>query len=280
MAKLETYSIKNWTVFGRNRFSPPFKISDSLINEARIVYVVNGSSRLYSAKQYINLNSGDLFIMKADNFINDWKINEDGLETEVIVFQLKSDLLSYLYGDEPPDGLVQSKEKKVVDALAKVSPSPLIKSYFETLRNYLNEASVLNEQIILLKTKEIISLIINLDSQNGIKHIFSSLFQKRDYSFQEVIQKNLYESLNLEDLAFLTNNSLSTFKRKFQSIYGTTPNKYFVSKRLEKAQNLLMASQLNIAEIAYDCGFSDESYFTKTFKKYYNITPTEFRKST
>ena len=85
-----------------------------------------------------------------------------------------------------------------------------------------------------------------------LRGIFSNLFRSSNYEFQEVIQQNLFEDLNLEDLAFLTNLSLSSFKRKFASTYQTTPNKYIVTKRLEKAQNLLKTSELGVAEIAYE----------------------------
>lgn len=203
--QLVTFKVKDWVVFGRTIFQPPHKISDALINEARIVYVVNGESKLYSANQYSELRSGDLLIMKTDNFINNWQMNKDSQLNEVIAFQLNSEFLKHLY--------------------------------------------------------------------------HGNRFNATDYIFQEVIQQNLYEDLNIEDLAFLTGMSLSSFKRKFSSVFGTTPNKYITSKRLEKAQNLLATSQMNIAEIAYECGFSDVGYFSKTFRKYYNGSPSDLRKS-
>ncbi len=90
--------------------------------------------------------------------------------------------------------------------------------------------------------------------------------------------QNIFEDLNTEDLAFLCAMSVSSFKRKFQEVFGTSPNKYITSKRLDKAQSLLRTTTLTISEIAYDCGFSDVSYFSKTFKKYYNSTPSDLRK--
>ncbi len=68
--KLSTYKIKDWIVLGRTLFKPPFKVSDKLINEARIIHVKYGHSNLFSANQYIELKAGDTIIMKSDNFIN------------------------------------------------------------------------------------------------------------------------------------------------------------------------------------------------------------------
>ena len=103
------------------------------------------------------------------------------------------------------------------------------------------------------------------------------MFKANEYKLQEVIQAHLFDDLNLEDLAFLTGLSLSSFKRKFSAVYGTSPNKYIISKRLEKAQLLLRTTDLRISEIAYECGYSDVGYFTKTFQKYYNCSPSNFR---
>ncbi len=278
MPKVDTYKLQNWNVLGCTRFTPPFKISDSLINEARIVHVVNGSSRLYSASQFHNFSSGDTFIMKSDKFVNSWSINEDESETEVIVFQLTSDLLYYLYGTELPEWFSQ-KNNIFVNPVLKISQNQLIDSYFALLRQYLNSPEQISSEIVQIKVRELIALIVQSDSTGEIEQLFGDLFSANEYDFQEVIQKNLFENLKLEDLAFLTGMSLSSFKRKFATIYGISPTKYIVSKRLEEAQTLLNTTDISISDIAYDCGFSDLAYFSKTFKSYYNCSPSELRKT-
>lgn len=275
--KLQTFKIKEWVALGQTFFKPPFKITDTLINEARIVYVVNGHSKLYSANQYTELQSGDLLIMKTDNFINNWFENEDDTLTQVVVFQLTSELLHFLYDNHLPDWFAQ-KETKLENSVEKVPSSILIKSYFESFANYLENPELFNEELIKIKIKELISLMVQADQSGGVKKIFGNLFNSSEFQFQEVVQNNLFEDLNLEDLAFFAGLSLSSFKRKFTTIYGTSPNKYITSKRLEKAQELIQYSKFTISEIAYECGFSDVGYFSKTFKRYYNFSPSDLRK--
>jgi len=55
-----------------------------------------------------------------------------------------------------------------------------------------------------------------------------------------------------------------------------TPVDFIRSVKLEKAKELLQKSDLNIAAIAYETGFSNPNYFTKVFKTCYKITPSEF----
>ncbi len=159
MAKLESYKLQNWTVLGRTRFTPPFKISDTLINEARIVHVVNGSSRLYSASQFHELSNGDTYIMKSDNFVNRWAVNEDGSDNEVIIFQLSSDILYYLYGADLPKWFTQGPSLSSKPVL-KVRQNKLIDTYFTLLREYLNNPEQISNELVQLKVRELIALII------------------------------------------------------------------------------------------------------------------------
>ena len=274
--RLETYKVKEWTVLGRNFFKPPFRVSDALINEARIVYVVNGRSKLYSANEFTELFPGDTLIMKTDNFVNQWLANETDELNQVIVFQLNSALLHHLYEQKIPEWFVHRDDENTSPVI-KPQANPLLNAYFESLQVYLDHSRHLAEGLIQIKAKELIHILAQTDASGTVKNFFGNLFNAREYDFQEVIQKNLFKDLNIENLAFLTGMSLSSFKRKFSSIYGTSPNKYIISKRLDKAQTLLNTTTLTISEIAYDCGFSDVSYFSKTFRKYYNSSPSDIR---
>ena len=273
---LSMYKIKDWVVLGRTYFKPPFKISDNLINEARIVHVVNGRSSLYAANQYTNVQAGDTIIMKSDNFINHWLANDTDELNEVIVFQLTADMLKHIYEDGLPKWL-DNRTDQLTFPIHKQEENAPVQQYYNSLRYYLDHPELISQDLLQLKIKELLYILVKSDSQGDNQRILSSLFENRQYKFQEVILTHLYEPLNLEDLAFLTQLSVSSFKRRFKLIYGTSPNKYFISKRLEKAQQLLRTTDLQVSEVAYDCGFTDVGHFGKTFKKHYHTSPSEFR---
>jgi len=274
--QLDTFKIKDWVVLGRTFFKPPFKVSDTLINEARIVHVVHGHSNLYSANQYVELNAGDTIIMKSDNFINNWSPNDSDQVNEVIVFQLTSEMLKGIYQTQIPEWFLRDQTKQS-SPIQRAEINPLLNDYFKNLRYYLDNSKLISEDLLRIKIQELIHILVKTDSTGSNQKIFGALFNANEYKFQEVIHARLFDDLKLVDLAFLTGLSLSSFKRKFSSIYGTSPNKYFISKRLEKAQLLLRTTDLRISEIAYDCGYSDLGYFTKTFQKHHNCSPTNFR---
>lgn len=88
------------------------------------------------------------------------------------------------------------------------------------------------------------------------------------------------EKLNVENLAGELHLSRSKLYRKIKALIGDTANEFIRKIRLEKAKNILENSEYTISEICYRVGFSSPSYFTKCFKDYFSILPTEVREST
>ena len=84
--------------------------------------------------------------------------------------------------------------------------------------------------------------------------------------------------LSLESVSEIASFSPFHFHRIFKSIVGETLNSYVGRKRLERAAAMLIhKKELNITEIAMQVGFSTNSAFTRAFKKFYNLSPSEFK---
>ncbi|PKH52050.1 hypothetical protein CXF68_15710 [Tenacibaculum sp. Bg11-29] len=155
----------------------------------------------------------------------------------------------------------------------------LVKAYFSYIAKFFEHKNVLSEEILVLKLKEIILLLLQTDEPSNLNIIIRSLFSDKTFSFREVIDSNLYEPLDLQRLAAMTNNSMASFKRKFNKIYDSTPAKYITQKKLEKAQRILAFSLSSIKEVCYECGFTNPSSFSRMFKDQYGYSPTKFRKN-
>lgn len=92
------------------------------------------------------------------------------------------------------------------------------------------------------------------------------------------INENLDQHLTLEDLARECDISPSFLCRLFKQVHGETVFSYLQSQRIQKAKKLLIETNKPIKEVCLSCGFENESYFYRTFKKCQRVTPTDFRR--
>jgi AraC-like DNA-binding protein len=136
---------------------------------------------------------------------------------------------------------------------------------------------LVNEEILILKLKEIILLLSQTSNAEAIQIILSQLFSPTTYTFKQIIEAHLFSQLTIEELAQHNNLSVSSFKREFAKLYNDTPANYIKTKKLEKAAELLSVSNKRISDIAFECGFNDLANFTRSFSEKYNISPTKYR---
>lgn len=93
------------------------------------------------------------------------------------------------------------------------------------------------------------------------------------------IRDNYDSQITLDELSEIADMSPKYFCRAFSAITGKTPIAYLNYYRIECAGELLRLTDSNITEIALSCGFNDMSYFSKQFKRYKNVTPSQYRKT-
>ena len=265
------------TVFGRAQFKPPFKAHSALYDEARFVTIVKGNTKLYVPNNRIDLSSSDSILMKCDNFVNNWLPNEDDQPSEVIVTHFYPEVLQYIYNNNIPSFFTSKSDVKPLPA-EKISSNQMIENFDNSLRFYFDHPNFATEEMLKIKFQELINILLSSDPSGKIKSILSGLFQTGEYEFKEIIHSHLFEDLSLQDLAFFAGLSLSSFKRKFKTVFETSPIQYIKGKRLEAAKNLLETTTERISDIAYDCGFNDVAYFSRAFSTKYKASPSEYRK--
>ena len=97
--------------------------------------------------------------------------------------------------------------------------------------------------------------------------------------FKTIIEEKMSDSgLNVEDLGKDMGLSRVQLYRKIKSLTTYAPNELLRMARLKRAASLLASSELTVAEIAYEVGFTSPSYFTKCYKEQFGESPTEFLK--
>lgn len=104
-------------------------------------------------------------------------------------------------------------------------------------------------------------------------HVLVHLRKARDHA-----DRNYAEPLDLEQLAAVALLSKFHFHRLFTATYGMTPAAYLSERRIERAQDLLRATNLTVTEVCYAVGFSSLGSFSSRFRQIVGETPSEFQR--
>lgn len=93
----------------------------------------------------------------------------------------------------------------------------------------------------------------------------------------EYVNKNYKKSIPIQELKEISGMSESSILRTFRRITGYPPSVYQNRLRMFSAADRLSQTQQSVTEIAYDLGFEDSNYFSRMFKKFLSLSPTEYR---
>jgi len=92
------------------------------------------------------------------------------------------------------------------------------------------------------------------------------------------LENHYADPIDVDELARIAHMSRRSFFRAFSDVTGQSPLNYLLHLRIMKAAERLNKTDQTITEIAFDCGFSDSSYFSKQFKKFTGTAPREFQR--
>ena len=93
----------------------------------------------------------------------------------------------------------------------------------------------------------------------------------------QFIRENFHNELSIDQLAEVAHLSISALERRFKKYLAKTPKQFIRQIRLDNARRLLVETKLPIAQVAYQSGFSDHSYFSRHFKLMFGELPSQLR---
>ena len=110
-------------------------------------------------------------------------------------------------------------------------------------------------------------------------HFRGGLAPRQKRRVIEHIEANLDQPLTCRTLAELVGLSVSYFNRAFKSSFGRSPHSYLMGRRVERAQDLLLATDDPISQIALACGLADQCHLCRLFRKIAGESPAAWRRA-
>ncbi|MBQ8989934.1 MAG: helix-turn-helix domain-containing protein [Prevotella sp.] len=248
---------------------------------ARLYYVTEGAAQIELPSGVHTLTPGHLYLVPAFT-THSYRCNQVFSHYYIHIYEDQLSEYSILDGwDFPVEVGADDIDLALCERLCQINPFlRLPESNPESYDNHLTLISnlQLNQQRPFCDKVE----------SRGILYILMSRFLKQAKPKTEVrddrihqtltyIRRNINSRLEISVLADKACMSKDHFIRVFKRETGETPNVYIAKRKQEKAELLLVTTDLPIKNIATALGFDDHSYFNKLFKKLSGITPQQYR---
>lgn len=265
----------NATFFSYRFEIPFFEFKWHYHPEYELTYIVKGNGFRLVGNSYASFGDGDLVLI-GPNLPHTWvgKSKDDSL-FEAVVLQFSSSFIASFLGFEESDAL----QKMVVNAQ---------KGLFFTASN----EGIKNEMIQLTETsgfERILSFLSVLNQLSAAESVplttekfvplYSLETEKRINKVCGYLEQNFTKTITLAEVANLISLSESNFCKFFKKATGKTFSDYLNDIRIQESCQILLKTDLDINQIAMQCGYESLSYFNRIFLKKKGLTPRQFRQS-
>lgn len=266
----QTINFKGKPLFQRAKYETPFRVSGKMDDMACFFYILEGSCEAYGSNGVIELGNKDSLVKKCGSYVTHFQKGK----WEGIAIYLYPELLQEIFKHKSPSFL--SETAKTVTP-KKIVANELIDKFINSLFIYFDNPDLMDEELSLLKLKELILVLLKLEPQRDVHNFLSELFSPNKLNFSSTIENNIRSSISLKELAFMCNKSLSSFNREFKKVYNDTPSRYIKNQRLKYAAQLLNSTNNSISHIAFESGFQDITTFSASFRHKFNNSPSNYR---
>ncbi len=232
-------------------------------------FLIDGKKEVITNNTTLSIENTNFIFMKSGHCLMTEKTSDSNKKYRSMLLFFSDEALikfikkhNLLFAEAPQP---QSAHTFVYDAFTTQFVKSLMEVYKlpQTIKSKLIEAKL--EEILLF-----------LVASNGVDFLHSIINQNnQNKSFTTVVEHNILNKLSLKELAFLSNMSVSSFKRMFEKQYGMSPIKWFQYKRLEHATYLLKQEQKRASEIYLDMGYETLSSFIQAYKSKFGVTPKQ-----
>jgi len=238
-----------------------------------LFYVIDGQKAWHTAKGSFHLRKDSCVFVRKGGFI---------LEQ---IADIGFCVMLFFIPDEFICETLQTRTRPLVNYEQHFEPvmilesSETLKGFFLSMFTYYTESREPDPALLAIKFRELVLNIADNSANRELLSYFCSLLHEpQAVQLKRVMEDNFCYNLRLEAYAELCNRSLSAFKRDFERLFGTSPGKWLLERRLEHALELLSNRNKSVSEAAFESGFESSSHFSRAFKTRFGKGPMEMRK--
>lgn len=244
--------------------------------EYELVFVVGGTGRRHVGSHLSYYEDGDLTFIGSNLPHSGFGFGALG-EHEEIVIQFRDDFLGENFLEKP--------EMKAIKALFERSSFGITfggntKEQIGAEMIKLPHLSPFERLLHLVEILKILAESTDFELLNATKNRndFNIKDQTRLKKIYEFVEQNYHQPIDMKAVADVANLTVPSFCNYFKKVINMTYTDFVNEYRINQACMLLLSDK-SITDISFECGFTNVSYFSETFKKIKGKTPMQFRKS-
>ena len=246
--------------------------------EVELNYVVHGSIQVRTVNQCLEFHENEAFFTNT-NVLCSMEIQGDFvMHSHLFHATFLAGHFKSIFETKYLDPVIQNRRLEIVEIRGKSKEQQQMLEKIKQLSRLQEQPDVEFQTRNLLSDiwMLLLSEIRNLDEKD-IPAV--SVKQERILTMLSFIHSNYQEKLTLEQIAGSAAVSKRECLRCFQNSIQKTPFDYLMDYRMEMAKKLLTTTAMSVVEIAMHSGVTSGAYFTKKFREYYGMTPSEYRKT-
>lgn len=161
-------------------------------------------------------------------------------------------------------------DEKFVTASGGTAAADLLLHLIERDHGYDLAVAVADQMVYNAVRNSEAAQRVSIQSRSGIRN--ANLIQAI-----ETMRANLHEPVSPSQIAEKLGISTRQLERLFERYLGTSPKKYFMQMRIERAHHLLLQTEQGITDVALACGFSDPGHFGRVYRGTFGVSPARQR---
>jgi len=249
----------------------------SILSKNAISLVISGEKTMHFAAKKVTVKDDEFHFLSSGNCLVSMELNDKVPFKSILIFFDNTILSNFYLKYNGQIEKIRAASKISTELYLAFKKDGFILNFIESLKLLFQKKEKISTEMKLLKFEELMLHLLEIYPEKILAFQPVTGNELDDFEIRKAVESNITSNISMEELAFLCNVSLSTFKRRFARIYGTSPNKWILQKRMEIAKEMLRNNREKPGNIFYKIGYENHSSFTKSFKQTFGLTPQDFQ---
>lgn len=242
------------------------------LSKNTISFLRTGTKEVIGDDKTVQIGSEHFIIMKSGNCLMTEKISDSFKAYQsILLFFSDEEVLHFLEKYNQFSSNLKNHKSFYIFEYDK-----FVQKFVDSLEQVLKLPKKIQVNILKNKFEELMLYLIHQHNADFLNSMVQNIDDKIS-RLTNIAENNKYNKLNLEELAFLCNMSVSTFKREFFKLYQNTPIKWFNEQRLNHIAFMLKTNRNRPIELYEEAGYENFSNFVQAFKKKFGMTPKQYQ---